>query len=72
MQSDWENRRTLRLNKIKQNIFGTISSRHVGRLLARLKLRPHKNHYWLHKKIDEFREQKKFMISAPSIKRLQH
>lgn len=43
---------------IKQNIFDSISSRHVGRLLVRLELRPHKNQYWLHKKIDEFREQK--------------
>jgi len=43
---------------IKQNIFDSISSRHVGRLLARLELKPHKNQYWLHKKIDEFREQK--------------
>ena len=49
---------------IKQNIFDTISSRHVGRLLARLELRPHKNQYWLHKKIDEFREQKIHDICA--------
>jgi putative transposase len=43
---------------IKQKIFSSISSRHVGRLLERLELRPHKNQYWLHKKIDELREQK--------------
>ncbi len=43
---------------IKQNIFSRISSRHVGRLLSRLELRPHKNQYWLHKKIDALREEK--------------
>jgi len=43
---------------IKQNIFTAISSRHVGRLLDQLELRPHKIQYWLHKKIDKFREQK--------------
>ena len=43
---------------IKQSIFTEISFRHVGRLLARLELRPHKNQYWLHKKADEFREVK--------------
>lgn len=43
---------------IKQHIFSSISARHIGRLLAQLALRPHKNQYWLHKKIDEFREQK--------------
>jgi len=49
---------------IKQGIFSSISSRHVGRLLARLELRPHKNQYWLHKKIDESREQKIAEICA--------
>ena len=43
---------------IRQKIFSRISSRHVGRLLARLELRPHKNQYWLHKKVDALREQK--------------
>jgi transposase len=43
---------------IKQNIFVTISSRHVGRILSRLELRPHKNQYWLHKKVDASRDEK--------------
>ena len=49
---------------VKQGIFEKISSRHIGRLLDRLELRPHKNQYWLHRKIDEFREQKIAEICA--------
>ena len=49
---------------IKQGIFSSISSRHVGRLLSRLELRPHKNQYLLHKKVDEFRQQKITEICA--------
>ncbi len=48
----------LQAESIKQGIFKSISARHIGRLLKRLELRPHKNKYWLHKKVDEFREQK--------------
>lgn len=48
----------LQAESIKQGIFKSISARHIGRLLKKLELRPHKNKYWLHKKIDEFREQK--------------
>ena len=48
----------LQIESIKQGIFKSISVRHIGRLLKKLELRPHKNKYWLHKKIDEFREQK--------------
>ena len=48
----------LQEESIKQGIFKSISVRHIGRLLKKLELRPHKNKYWLHKKIDEFREQK--------------
>jgi len=49
---------------IKQGVFNSISSRHVGRLLSRLELRPHKNQYWLHKKIDKLRQQKIAEICA--------
>ena len=49
---------------IKQGIFKSISPRHIGRLLEKLELRPHKNKYWLHKKADEFREQKIANICA--------
>ena len=48
----------LQAESIKQGIFESISARHIGRLLKKLELRPHKNKYWLHKKVDEFREQK--------------
>jgi hypothetical protein len=41
-----------------------VSARHIGRLLKKLELRPHKNKYWLHKKADEFREQKIANICA--------
>ena len=55
--SHWT-RQELQEESIKQGIFKSISDRHIGRLLKKLELRPHKNKYWLHKKIDEFREQK--------------
>ena len=55
--SHWT-QRELAEEAIKQNFFIAISSRHIGRLLAGLDLKPHKNKYWLHKKIDEYREQK--------------
>jgi len=54
----------LQAESIKQGIFESISVRHIGRLLNKLELRPHKNKYWLHKKIDEFREQKIANICA--------
>lgn len=54
----------LQVESIKQGIFESISTRHIGRLLNKLELRPHKNKYWLHKKIDEFREQKIANICA--------
>jgi len=54
----------LQVESIKQGIFKSISARHIGRLLVKLDLRPHKNKYWLHKKIDEFREQKIANICA--------
>ena len=54
----------LQAEAIKQGIFKSISARHIGRLLKKLELRPHKNKYWLHKKVDEFREQKIANICA--------
>ena len=54
----------LQAESIKQGIFKSISVRHIGRLLKQLELRPHKNKYWLHKKSDEFREQKIANICA--------
>lgn len=54
----------LQAESIKQGIFESISVRHIGRLLKNLELRPHKNKYWLHKKIDDFREQKIANICA--------
>lgn len=54
----------LQAESIKQGIFKSISARHIGRLLKKLELRPHKNKYWLHKKTDEFREQKIANICA--------
>lgn len=54
----------LQAESIKQGIFKSISERHIGRLLKKLELRPHKNKYWLHKKVDEFREQKIANICA--------
>ena len=32
---------------IKQGIIGSISARHVGRLLEEAELKPHQNRYWL-------------------------
>ena len=43
---------------IKQAIFEHISASYIGKLLASLSLKPHKNRYWLHKKVDEKREEK--------------
>ena len=61
--SHWT-RHELQAEAIKQGIFKSISARHIGRLLKKLELRPHKNKYWLHKKADEFREQKIANICA--------
>ncbi|WP_204140401.1 helix-turn-helix domain-containing protein [Halomicronema sp. CCY15110] len=33
---------------VKQGIVASISSRHVGRLLAEAELKPHQSRYWLH------------------------
>jgi transposase len=43
---------------IKQGIFSSISSRHIGRLLKSLELKPHKNQYWLNAKADPKKDEK--------------
>ena len=51
-------RKELTEEAIKQEIFSTISSRHLGRLLQDLELRPHKSQYWLNAKEDPEKDQK--------------
>lgn len=51
-------RKELTDEAIKQEIFSTISSRHLGRLLHDLELRPHKSQYWLNAKEDPEKDQK--------------
>lgn len=45
-------RRELTEEAIRQGVFTSISSRHLGRLLKDLELRPHKSQYWLNAKAD--------------------
>ena len=43
---------------VKKGLFKSLSPSYAGHLLKVLALKPHKNKYWLHKKPDEFREEK--------------
>ncbi len=43
---------------VKQGLFKSLSPSYAGQLLKVLELKPHKNKYWLHKKPDEFRDEK--------------
>lgn len=51
-------RKELTNEAIKQDIFTEISSRHLGRLLKDLELRPHKSEYWLNAKADPEKDKK--------------
>ena len=51
-------RRELTEEAISQGIFTSISSRHLGRLLKGLELKPHKSQYWLNTKADPDKEEK--------------
>ena len=51
-------RRELTEEAIKQGIFTSISSRHIGRLLKELELKPHKSQYWLNAKTDPDKDEK--------------
>jgi len=50
--------RELTEEAIKQGFFTHLSSRHMGRLLKKLELKPHKSQYWLNEKTDPQREEK--------------
>jgi putative transposase len=51
-------REELATEAIKRGIVGTISGRHVGRLLGALDMKPHRAQYWLNAKMDPKRNEK--------------
>jgi len=51
-------REELATEAIRQGIVGTISGRHMGRLLNSLDLKPHRTQYWLNAKVDPKRNEK--------------
>lgn len=74
--SHWT-RGELAVEAVIQGIFKSLSPSYAGELLKVLELKPHKNKYWLHKKADEYREEKIKIIcelyqQTPALKKRNH
>lgn len=53
----WTNRE-LADEVVKQKIVDSISPSHIGRILAQVQLKPHRNRYWLNAKADEHKDER--------------